>query len=124
MRFLDSNIIAYAFYENENQINCQNIIREGGIIDTIVLIESFNIIEKERDREYATRAIKSILRANIKIIDVDLNLIFETMKRAEKYKQLKFIDLLHYTTAIMEDCESILSYDQDFDNLEIPRRTK
>ncbi|MBI2632176.1 hypothetical protein HYW75_04180 [Candidatus Pacearchaeota archaeon] len=43
MRFIDSNILAYAFYENENREKCQNFIKEGGIINTVNLIESFNL---------------------------------------------------------------------------------
>ena len=121
MKFLDSNIIAYAFYENEFQKACQQALRDGGIINTVTLIEAIHVIELQTERETAIRAVKGIMKANIEIIDVDTNLLFQTMKRAEKYTKLKFIDLLHYTTALLSDCESILSYDADFDGLEIPR---
>lgn len=121
MRFLDSNIFAYAFYENEHQEKCQQAIREGGITNTIVLVEAFNIIEWQTGRENATKVIRGLLKSNIHIVDGNMNLIFETLKRAEKYKRLKFMDLLHYTTALTQACESILSYDSDFNNLEIKR---
>lgn len=121
MRFLDSNIIAYAFYENEFRNACQQAIRSGGAIDTVILIEAFNIIEWQTNRQTALQAIKGIIKANITIVDVDTNLIFETLKRTEKYKKLKFIDLLHYTAALLSHCDSIMSYDKDFDGLEILR---
>ncbi len=119
--FLDSNIIAFAFYKNEYQEKCQQAIREGGIINTIVLIEAFNIIEWQTGRENAAKAIRGLLKSNLTIVDGNLNLIFETIKRAEKYKKLKFMDLLHYTTALTYACESILSYDSDFNDLNIKR---
>lgn len=121
MRFIDSNIIAYAFYQNEYQENCQNILRGEGITDTIALAEAFNIIEYESSRNMAMIAMRSILRSNIEIKDIDVNTIFEALKKADTYKKLKFIDLLHYTIASQKNCESIVSYDKDFDNLEIPR---
>lgn len=122
MKFIDSNIIAYSFYQNEFQDNCQTIIKEGGIIDVLNLIESFNIIEFETDRETATTSIKSLLKSNIKIIDIDINIIFEALKKAQKYKKLKFIDLIHYVVASLNSCETIVSYDTDFNNLDIPRK--
>ncbi|MDO8656651.1 MAG: PIN domain-containing protein [Nanoarchaeota archaeon] len=121
MKFLDSNIIAYAFYQNIHQDNCQNILRNDGMTNTIALAEAFNIIEFEADRDTAMAAVRGILRSNLEIIDVDVNIIFETLKRGGLYKKLKFIDLLHYTVASLKKCESIVSYDTDFDNLEIIR---
>ena len=121
MRFIDSNILAYAFYDNENRERCQEIIKSSGIINTINLIEAYNIIQFETNAEYATESIKSLLKSNIKIIEVDINLIFEALKKTQKYKKLKFIDLVHYVTALLYDCDEIASYDADFDGLEIKR---
>ncbi|MBI3033173.1 PIN domain-containing protein [Candidatus Woesearchaeota archaeon] len=122
MKFVDSNIVAYAFYANEFQEKCQRTIREENLItDAIVLVEAFNIIEFQTSRENATLCIKALLKSNITIKEVNINIIFESLKRANKYPQLKFIDLIHYTIALLEDCDSVLSYDHDFNNLEIPR---
>lgn len=122
MKFIDANIIAYASYNNERQNHCQNILREeNNVSDTLALAEAFNIIELQIGREAAILAIKSILRSTIEISNIDVNTIFEALKKAEQYKQLKFIDLLHYTVASLKKCESIVSYDKDFDNLEIQR---
>ncbi len=124
MRFLDSNIIAYAFYENENRERCQELIKGEGIINTLNLIEAYNIIQFEtNDKEYAKKAITSLLKSNIKIVDIDVNIIFEALKRIEKYKNLKFLDLIHYTTALLNNCNEFASYNKDFDNLEIKRTT-
>ncbi len=120
MRFIDSNIFAYAFYDNENTEKCQKIIKEGGLTNTFNLIEAFSVIEKQTNREKAERCIKGILKSNIEIINVDINLFFESLKRITKYK-LSIFDMVHYICAIMNNCDSIISYDKDFDNLEIPR---
>ena len=123
MKFLDSNILAYAFYENDNRERCQNIIKEGGIINTVNLIEAYNIIQFEVDEIYAAASIKSLLKSNLKIINIDVNLVFEALKKSSKYKKLKFIDLIHYISALLQGCDEIASYDKDFDDLEIKRIT-
>ena len=121
MRFIDSNILAYAFYDNENRERCQEIIKTGGVANTINLIEAYNVIQFETNIEYATESIKSLLKSNLKIINTDINLIFETLKRTSKHKRLKFLDLVHYTTARLYNCDEIASHDKDFDGLEIKR---
>lgn len=121
MKFIDSNILAYAFYQNKFQEVCQRIINEGGVINTINLIEAFNIIEFETNRDAATKAVKGFLKSNLVIINADINLVFEALKKAHVYKNLKCIDLIHYATALLNNCESIVSYDADFDGLDIPR---
>ena len=121
MKFIDSNILAYAFYNNKIQNSCQEAIRRGGIINTVNLIEAFNTIEVVTDRETAIRSIRGLLKSNIKIIDLDVNILFEALRRADKYKSLNFNDLIHYISALLNGCNAILSYDKDFDNLEIPR---
>ena len=94
MKFIDSNVLAYAFYANSNTQRCQEIIHEGGIINTANLLEAYNIIQSETTTERATEAIKGLLKSNLKIVDV--NLIFEALKRTLKYERLKFIDLVRY----------------------------
>jgi len=116
-------VLAYAFYDNRNKERCQEIIQEGGIINTINLMEAYNIIQSEFDTEYATKAIKSLLKSNLQIVNADINLIFEALKKTLRYRRLKFIDLVHYTTALLHGCEEIASYDSDFDGLEIKRTT-
>ena len=122
MRFIDSNVLAYAFYNNKNMEKCINIVKEGGIINSIGLIEAFNIIENEtRKRDIAVESIKSLMRINLEIVNVDNNIVFEALKKAEKYKKLKFLDLIHYIIALNYGCKEFLSYDKDFNNLEIKR---
>lgn len=121
MKFVDSNILAYAFYENENTVKCQKAIMEGGVINTFNLVEAFFIIEKETgSREIAHRAIKGLLKSNLVIVNVDVNLIFESMKKIQK-SRLSIFDSIHYHCALTNKCSSILSYDKDFDKMAIPR---
>jgi len=122
MRFLDSSILAYAFYSNEYTEKCQEAIKQGGVIDALNLIEAFYIIEKETgNREVAKKSIKGLMKSDIIIIDVDVNLIFEAMKKIETYG-LSVFDMIHYTCAVANNCECILSYDVDFDKGDIPRK--
>ena len=121
MEFLDSNILAYAFYDNEYTEECQKAIKEGGVTNTLNLIEAFFIIEKETSRERAQKCIKSLLKSNIQIVEVDINLLFESLKRIN-YHKLSIFDMIHYTCALLNSCTSIKSYDNDFDNLAIQRK--
>jgi predicted nucleic-acid-binding protein len=118
--FIDSNIIAYSFYDNPRKDVCRKAIFDGGITDSVALIEAFNIIEYQTDREHATDCIKSLLKSNLSIISTDINVIFETLKRTKT--KLRFIDLIHFTSASISNCSYIVSYDKDFNNLEIKRK--
>ncbi|MBS3123834.1 PIN domain-containing protein [Candidatus Woesearchaeota archaeon] len=121
MKFIDSNILAYAFYENEFQENSRNVIRQGGLVDTLCLIEAFNIIEMQTSREIAVQSIRGLLRSNLVMINIDINVVFEALKKSPRFKKLKFLDLIHYMVAVLNNCETIVSYDSDFDQLEITR---
>ncbi len=121
MRYIDSNILAYAFYENEHRERCQELIKEGGITNTVNVLEAFNIIQYQVNTEYATTVIRSLLKSKIIIIEININSVFETLKRTTKLKKLKINDLLHYTIAVIHNCSEIASFDHDFDNLDIPR---
>src|SRR3989338_925482 len=120
MKFLDSNILAYAFYGNHHTIECQKAIREGGLTDAFNLIETFFIIEKETSKEIAQKSIKGILKSNIQIVDVNINLVFEALKRANS-SNLSIFDLIHYSCALIDNCNAFVSYDKDFEDLDIPR---
>ena len=65
--------------------------------------------------------IRSILRSSMEIVNIDVNALFEALRKAEQYKQLKFLDLIHFTVASLKSCDQMISYDKDFDNLEIAR---
>ena len=121
MIFIDSNVLAYAFYDDDKKERCQQIIRGGGIINTVNLIEAYNILQFEVNREHATKSIKSLLKSNLLIVNVDINSVFEALKRTQKNINLKFVDLIHYSCAITNSCSAIISYDKDFDDLDIPR---
>jgi predicted nucleic acid-binding protein len=121
MKFIDSNVIIYSFYENENTLSCQQVLKEGGITDTFALAEAFHHIERSTDRKRAQSAIRAILKQNIKICSVDIAVIFQAIKKSQKTK-LSFYDLIHYTCAVHTNCSEIISYDKDFNNLDIPRK--
>ena len=123
MIFIDSNVLAYSFYENENRERCQELVKGGGLTDTLTLIESYNIIEAEVNKEHANKSILSLLKSNLVIINIDVNVIFEALKKRTKYEKLKFLDLVHYAVALLSNCEKIASFDNDFNGLEIERFT-
>ncbi|MFH1316312.1 MAG: PIN domain-containing protein [Candidatus Woesearchaeota archaeon] len=119
MNFIDTSVIALAFIPNPNKEKCRSIIREGGVINGLVLIESFEVIKRVlKSHELAFKSIRSLMGSGIKIIEVSNDLIFDSIKNENK---LKIFDLVHYRTALKEGCSQILSYDSHFDGLKIKR---
>lgn len=122
MRFLDSNILAYAFYRNANTAKCQAALREGGVVDTLNLVEAFFIIENETgSREQARKSIRGLLKSTLHVVEVDINIVFEALKVVH-HSRLSIFDAIHYACARTQNCDVILSYDKDFDQVTIPRR--
>lgn len=122
-KFVDSDIIVFAFTVNPLQDNCYNFITNESItINTLVLLESFSKIGTiTKSKKLALKGIKALYNAeNVEIVNLDINLFFEAVKRSDKYN-LKISDLIHHTTALLKGCSSIVSYDRHFDKLEIGR---
>lgn len=121
-KFVDSNVIIFAFTNSSQKQECRNILTEENLItNTLVLLESYAKITTINSEAYARAAIRNILGlANIKVMDFTNNLFFESVKRSQKYK-LKISDLAHFTTALLHNCNEIISYDRNFDGLDIKR---
>ncbi|MBI2176091.1 PIN domain-containing protein [Candidatus Woesearchaeota archaeon] len=121
--FLDSNVIIYAFTRSANRQKCRDLLqREELISNTLVLLESYAKLGTITDQAHATKVIRHLLGlGNLKIAGMDNNLFFEAVKRNRKYK-LKISDLVHYTTALLSNCDGIISYDKHFDSLELERK--
>ena len=121
LKFIDANIIIKAFTDNDDMERCRRLIYSDFVTNTLCLVEAHNSIAKIKKNEKAAAiAIKSLFKSNGIIVDLDKNLLFEAIKRIEKY-QLDIFDLINYTTALMHNCTEIVSYDKDFNGLEIKR---
>ena len=120
MNFIDTNVLVLASYENPQQLPCQQVIREGGVINALVLSETFTVLERIVDRKVAQNAIASFLRSNLEVVDLDASAIFAALKQSKRV-DLRFFDLIHYMTALAHECAAIISFDKDFDKLDLPR---
>ena len=121
--FVDSDVIVFAFSDNPKKEKCRQVIyNEDIIVNTLILLESYSKIATiTKKLELAEGMVKEFYRMeNAEIINFDINLFFEAVKRNKKYN-LRISDLVHYTTALLKGCSSIVSYDQDFNNLEIKK---
>lgn len=120
-QFIDANIIIKAFTDNEDKEKCRNALSEDFITNTLCLVEAQHAISIIKDNKiYASNCVKSLFKSNCIIIQLDKNLLFESLRRIEKYK-LNIFDLINYVTALINNCSEIISYDKDFDDLEIKR---
>ncbi len=119
--FIDTNVLVKAFTENADMDKCRNVLYEDFITNALCLVEAqYRIAKIKKDEGYAWVCIKALLKAHALVVPLDRNLLFESFKRAEKYN-LKTFDLINYVTALVNNCSAFVSYDKDFDNLEIRR---
>jgi len=119
--FIDSTVIIAAFTPNEKKEACQKIINEGGVINGLVLIESFDVIERiTKNREYSLKVVRSLMSSSLEIAQLTNAFIFEAIKRSNR-NSLRIFDMIHYSTALLYNCSGIISYDKHFDNLDIKR---
>lgn len=124
MKFVDSNVLVYAFSNTNRTDSCIQLLKEENlIINTLVLVELYAKLCTIVDQNYAQFIVRNLFKKdNLRIVPLDNNLLFESIKRQQKYKKLKIADLLHFTAAMLNNCSAMISYDQDFDNLEIARK--
>jgi len=120
--FLDANVIIKAFTENKDKEKCRNRLQQPFLTNALCLIEAqhgIGVIKK--NKIYASSCTKSLFKSNGIIISLDKNLLFESFKRIGKYNHLNTFDQINYVTALLYNCSTFISYDKDFDGLEIKR---
>ncbi len=121
MNFIDANVIIKSFVDNEDKDKCRKIMSEGFVVDTLCLVEAQHVISIIKgDKAYASNCIKSLFKSRGIIVGLDKNLLFEAFRRIDKY-ELDIFDLVHYSAALINNCPNVVSYDKDFDDLEIKR---
>jgi len=119
--FLDANVIIKAFTDNEDKEQCRKLFHEDFVTDSLCLVEAQDSISMiSKNKAYASKCVKSLFKSNVIIAELDRNLLFEALKRLEEY-DLNIFDMIHYTAALLNNCSEIVSYDKDFDGLEIKR---
>ncbi len=119
--FVDSNVIIKAFTENDEKEKCRKALSKDFVTNALCLVEaqhSISIIKN--DKFYAAESIKSLFKSQCTIIQLDRNLLFEAFRRIERY-DLTVFDLINYVSALINNCSEFVSFDKDFDNLEIKR---
>lgn len=119
--FIDANVIVKSFTDNNDKEKCRSILQEEFITNALCLVEAQDAITKiSGDSVYGANCVKSLFKGRGTIVPLDRNILFEAFRRIERYR-LNIFDLIHYLTALNNDCARIISYDKDFDNLEIRR---
>lgn len=119
---IDSNVFIYAATNSKYKEKCRKYLefRSAKVINTLILLETYvGILKITKDKDYAIKFVKSIMKKDdIQIVNFDNNLFFETIKRVNKF-EIKFNDVAHYVTGLLNGCSGIISYDTDFDNKNI-----
>ena len=121
MQFVDANVIVKAFTDNDDKEACRKVLKEDFITNTLCLAEAYHAISNIKgNKDYADNSIKSLFKSNGIIAELDKNLLFESFKIIGKYN-LNIFDAVNYVTALINNCSRIISYDKDFDDLDIKR---
>ncbi len=121
MRFIDANIIVKAFTDNKDKEACRDALNSEFITDSLCIAEAHSAIAAiKQNSEYATLCMKSMFRKHATIVPIGKDVLFEAFRRIEKYN-LNIFDMIHYTIALQGGCTEFVSYDRDFNSLEIIR---
>lgn len=121
IKFIDANVIVKAFTDNKDKEECRKALYEEFVTNSLCLVEAQHAISIiKNNKVYASNCIKALFKSSGVIVELDKNLIFESFKRIDKYN-LNIFDLINYTTALLSNCSEFVSYDKNFDNLEIKR---
>jgi predicted nucleic acid-binding protein len=119
--FVDASVIVKAFTENPDKEACKQVLRKPFVTNALCLVEAQHRIARiTRDRVHASTCVKGIFGSEAKIVALDRNLLFEAFRRIGQY-DLTTPDLIHYVIALLNESQEFISYDKDFDNLEIKR---
>lgn len=120
-RFIDANVIVNGFANNKDKIRCRKILDEGFITDMVCVAEAQDALTTIlKDKEKAINCVRSLFKGDNIILPVDKNIFFEALKKAN-ISNLFIMDAIHYAAALLNNCSEIISYDKDFDGLEIKR---
>lgn len=119
--FIDANVIVKAFTKNDDSEKCRSVLNGEFVTDALCLVEAQNGIARiSGNMAYSAECIKTLFKGVGTIQQLDRDILFEAFRRIERYN-LNIFDLIHYVTALTNNCSGIVSYDRDFDRLEIKR---
>ncbi|MDP2717351.1 MAG: type II toxin-antitoxin system VapC family toxin [Candidatus Micrarchaeota archaeon] len=122
MKYVDSNILIYAFADvSARGEACRSILNEHLATSTLTIDEVVYKIRK-KSLDLALAAVAAIENAPrlelVPFVEADLPQFREFLKKGMQPR-----DSIHALTAMKSGCTVIYSEDKDFDALEIPRKT-
>ena len=131
--YLDSNVfILAALSGNKKAEKAKELIKNMILGELIAVTSSLTIDEvvwkiwkETKDRELGIEEGLRILQFdNLRIIEIDGNIMKASLKFMKQYKALKPRDAIHLAAALRANASAIVSDDSDFDNIkEIKRKS-
>jgi len=127
--YIDSNIFINAFiYEGVKAEKCRRIVSDvvqgkiKGVTSVLTWDEIVYSIKKLLDAENAEISGNKFLNApKLVLAPADRNVVLKSQYLLAKYNLLPR-DAIHAATAILNDCDKIISDDSDFDNIKEIKR--
>jgi len=121
-KYLDANIFLNAIlYNDKNAKRCEKILIKLvnkeiiGMTSVLTWDEVVYVIRKNLGKEIAIKESKKFLKfPNLIFVDANKRIIFYAQKLMEKYNLMPR-DAIHSASAILSECEEIISEDKDFD---------
>jgi predicted nucleic acid-binding protein len=83
-----------------------------GVVPSIVIHEFYKIQQENLGKDIAELRVNSILKSNLKIVNLDPTIAVEAAKLRCKYAELPTADAIIAATAIVTCCEHILTDDK------------
>jgi predicted nucleic acid-binding protein len=110
--FFDTNILVYAFLEDEKRDQAQQVLASGGVISAQVLNEFTNVALRKFNRswEETTAAIATIRRRFPEIIPLSEETHAAALALVRN-TNISFYDALILAAAVLADCDVLFSED-------------
>lgn len=128
MIFVDSWVWIEFFAEDDRWQDAQAVLKripdEGAVIAPTVLMEVRYRIGQKSDAERADRVVDTIQRfEKLEVVPVTTEAALTAARLREKHYQrgepeLSYADAIHLAIAVMTDCETLYSGDDDFEGIE------
>ena len=122
--YIDTNIFLYTANPRDPHYSaCKNILKLAGQekISSVTSVLTFEEIifysQKSDSIENGINICNFILKNPIGIISLTQTIIFKFLQLAKKYPKIRSADLIHTSTCLLNNIDSVISVDRDFDKI-------
>ena len=110
--FLDTNVLIYAWSDEQKAVTAQNVLSQPFHTGVQVLNEFVTVLRRKLEFDWPSveQAVADIVEVAQTLLPTELDTHIHALRLAERY-QLQFYDAVVVATAIKARCDTLLSED-------------